>query len=1338
MRKKFLSAFMVGALALAATSTITSCKDYDGDISSLQEQIKSLESAVNQKEATINSSIQSLQAAIAQANNDHATKAALAAAVAELESAINAKYNTLVEKDAQLSAAIQAALAAADAAAKVAKENTDAIQKVANDLATANEKLNTLSADLQKANADIATLNAALVAQKAELEAALAAQKAELEAADAANLQKALDAVNALKAEVEAADKALEAKIAEEAAKVAEEIEGIKASIDDLQALHNSLAADVAAINNTTIPAIKQDVQAVANDIKAVDAKYEVITAMLANALRSLVYIPNLYVDGIETIEYAFIKDTTLTKQSVVKFMRKRDSETREQAIERVDDYVYTSASKEYVYGPAWPVEYHMNPSTSDASYADVKGWLCREVEVATRAAVKDLGAITSPEKYDNGDALFANKNGILTAGLKIEKPKALLANGPEGYDEGETGNLSYGKDNIVALQVSSEVGEQDTLITSDYAMLFPEVVHPEAIVWTVDNDRVKLGKGDENVSHSYAGLAEGKCPTADGKAYHIWDTPVEALTHTDNTSGKDVDSHGQPDVLLPWNSTTGIDLKKMIGTHVQKVCAIKNHSVNLQTWKYGEEKKWGLKYIFELVNYAVAENATSDSKYCTLTDGVIVACDVDAEGNSKPGVQNNSIVGREPLVRVRLVDAAEKNTFLDAYILVRITQAKETQQIVINDYPVYNETFDLCNAISFERTTWSQFDAYVLDKLNITKEQFDAQYTLDVTTDPAITLKNGALQYRVNVYSDTNGTLATYTCPTTNNKVEFGSAFYFDDEAGTTNHAFEWALTADELEYLTHDKEALPVNFKQYIRFVGNGSADYEYVYIKFEANIGRAAVPTSKLQDKGNDYWFAADGNDDGWDFIVNNLQYPNSDVVVPTVWRNNIKATFIGGEVKGNGKFFFAPIDTEIVTDHCDMAPEAIGNSVDYGTAPSINNNGYNNDKIHNGKANGREWRITAQSSASDVKWNAFVCHNNICHEGHNVVHNGAGVYDGEYRPTYDQGCSTNLHANATYTTHKWADNATNSKILQSCAIDYNEGCFTNNKLYAVSPAGKYYEIVELNQTTGEFTVIRDDYVPGDVIDYVINAVGYAENHANIAKELHAWVGYVQSNGCGVALDLFQEEGKDANLFRASWQRPLNILDMSDEEVWDAKNNGDAVSILKHLAFFDWRGPVKGNMGKVEPVENITQNPADINNLWLWGFYNIHGIVVDCDMNKVLTDLNGTPGVFDRTLAKASDKVHLAAYKTWDYVTRTGTPASNNRFESFFDLTPYASPLQNANMAAWMVSNIEKFGYIFYENNGENVTDFSVKIPITVYYEWGHFDTYLTIKINRTLGN
>jgi hypothetical protein len=45
---------------------------------------------------------------------------------------------------------------------------------------------------------------------------------------------------------------------------------------------------------------------------------------------------------------------------------------------------------------------------------------------------------------------------------------------------------------------------------------------------------------------------------------------------------------------------------------------------------------------------------------------------------------------------------------------------------------------------------------------------------------------------------------------------------------------------------------------------------------------------------------------------------------------------------------------------------------------------------------------------------------------------------------------------------------------------------------------------------------------------------------------------------------------------------------------------------------------------------------------------------------------------------------------------------------------------------------------FGYIFYENNGLNVDEFIVRIPMVIYYEWGHFRTYVDVKINTTLGN
>ena len=209
MRKKFLSAFLLGALAIATTSTMVSCKDYDDDIKSLKDQLKTLEGVVDQKEQAIKTSIADLQTQINKANEDHATKAALEEAKKALQTAIDANYASLTQKDAELSAAIQKAQAAADAAAAVADKNTVEIQKIASDLATTNEKLNTLSAGLTEANEKIAQLNVALVAQKAELETAIAE-------GDAATLQKALDAVKALEKKVNDADKALQEKMDEE------------------------------------------------------------------------------------------------------------------------------------------------------------------------------------------------------------------------------------------------------------------------------------------------------------------------------------------------------------------------------------------------------------------------------------------------------------------------------------------------------------------------------------------------------------------------------------------------------------------------------------------------------------------------------------------------------------------------------------------------------------------------------------------------------------------------------------------------------------------------------------------------------------------------------------------------------------------------------------------------------------------------------------------------------------------------------------------------------------------------------------------------------------------
>ena len=43
---------------------------------------------------------------------------------------------------------------------------------------------------------------------------------------------------------------------------------------------------------------------------------------------------------------------------------------------------------------------------------------------------------------------------------------------------------------------------------------------------------------------------------------------------------------------------------------------------------------------------------------------------------------------------------------------------------------------------------------------------------------------------------------------------------------------------------------------------------------------------------------------------------------------------------------------------------------------------------------------------------------------------------------------------------------------------------------------------------------------------------------------------------------------------------------------------------------------------------------------------------------------------------------------------------------------------------------------FSSFYYENNGDNVQEFDVEIPITIEYEWGKFKQTITWHIDRTI--
>ena len=259
MKRKYLSALLMGTLTVASMSTFTSCKDYDDDISNLQEQIDKLATAdqLSQKVAELQALISSNQSGISSLETKLAEVKATADSKATLDQVkeilagyatnesvtkeaneiVNAAIKALQDKDiAELKAAIEAAKEEAakgvqeakDANADVLKTLTEdyvtkkEVEEVQNALNTAIEALKTDNAkalqeavdkiyDDLEAYAKQEKLNEVESAAKATqqaLEEAIAAQKTKDEAAQLAAQQKLDAAVKTLEEKISTAQKA--------------------------------------------------------------------------------------------------------------------------------------------------------------------------------------------------------------------------------------------------------------------------------------------------------------------------------------------------------------------------------------------------------------------------------------------------------------------------------------------------------------------------------------------------------------------------------------------------------------------------------------------------------------------------------------------------------------------------------------------------------------------------------------------------------------------------------------------------------------------------------------------------------------------------------------------------------------------------------------------------------------------------------------------------------------------------------------------------------------------------------------------------------------------------
>ena len=940
---------------------------------------------------------------------------------------------------------------------------------------------------------------------------------------------------------------------------------------------------------SNTITAVKDNKTLTLCGVAGGEGQNKTVVISLSGTLSSLSFRPDLYLEGIETIPYAWLEGDVLKS---VNATTGTNYQTKAYAYVNGTDWVVNTVASPFQYGPAWEVQYDASPWNADVQKEDLAGYNVIRATVNTRAAVSDLGEVSSPAfaypGENGGRQLFSmdNGTGVLTAGLQIAKPWNLNVNSTA---------VGSNDANTVALRVKNNEGKE---VVADYALVQPEKTIVDGLVWSQDPS-CTLENGTTYVTTN----ADEACPNGDTKN-HIWDNPDEALAK-------------KPTLSILYNDPVGVDLNDYVAIRLKKTLDAKTGATNEYFTVTPEKaKQWGLTFEFKNVQYKLDTNTTSEDKFLEAgnSNGKFHAVNPMVNGTTN---NEKAAVGREPLVQV-LVKNTKNQVVLDGYIHLYITtEAKPNQKNEL--WPMQTVQFDPCNANEVFQTTWLEFNDYVLTKnMNMSKETFDHEYTPDLNA--AGTAFKQFADWKEKGEQDVNVNA-------------LGDVLYKANTVGNTNHTWRWVITPEEIEAKLHHQAS--VTLTTWIRFKAKDkvSAAYPYVYIKLVTTINNKETKTYPFGDQNSAYWF------DNNKLVIFDVYNPADGNDIDVINRS-VRSTLLENKESFNApnhRYYFIPKSVEITSQ----------SGVKYTLIPKSSNGLYN-----------KVYCKLVTAPVADI--------------------------------------------------HNYDDAAT---VLKTCALDLTKGAYANNKLYAVS-GGVETLVATINPTTGEIKLQKNA-----VTKAIFNAVGYAQDHANAYKQLHAHVGIATGNACNVVEETTNDK------FVASWLRPINLIKYTKPAV-DAKTNGNEINVLDCVKLYDWRGW----NGTTETEAGCVANESNMwdNHWWFWAYYNVNKITLDLRNTSVKTNMHNNTWL---TLDKVTSMLSLSAGK--DLAT-----AQKNTFVPFtFDLTGLNAADRNAEVKGKLNAAV---GKIFYTNNGSVVKSFEITIPVVISYEWGDIQSEVTITVDPTIGH
>ena len=674
MRKKFLSAFLLGALALGATSTIVSCKDYDGDISELRTDINSLESTLKSElqsvkdqlaaqkselETKIANAQATLQAAIDQ-KADKTTVAALADQVKGLETELGvvksrlnsidtaiAEINDAIAKKAdktevaELEIRINAQIAAItgditglkDAIAKLKDVDTELAGKI---VAEATEraakdtelegKIAEVAGDLAKFIAEQNELNESVISELTGIQGVLVNIVGQIEA-----LQMVDEGLDNRITDLEKRLKGYE-DVVKDLRKAQSDIATLRTDvnkcIDDIATNAKNIEANAKAIEALG-QRVTEAVQELDGKITAVDSKVDALTICVTKRLTSIYFAPSTFVDGVECIDFASLNYIDWGTNENDWLANESPANGEEN---RIDNGTTTAV-------------YYLNPSGVDEESIEggIRGlsFISNTASnISTRGAAAPVVAVKSGTIED----------GKLT--LKLTKNTAAINNSNENFTI-----VSLKAPLSKKVKTASEKGKEIN-VYSDWARLTESVVRP----YIHNIKTVTDGKADERAEfahfYRFGDIYSMYSETFDG---------IRALNYTQYTS-QSRDSKRK--YFVAYNKT--FDVKELT-----TVCDHNGNVINYES--YGLKFEYNHMKCYWVLNEGNTTDATNQQLYATINDGVVAS--------TAPGVTgaNRAAIGKSPVVQIVLRDT-KNNAVVDVrYIMIQWME-KDVETIVLDN----------------------------------------------------------------------------------------------------------------------------------------------------------------------------------------------------------------------------------------------------------------------------------------------------------------------------------------------------------------------------------------------------------------------------------------------------------------------------------------------------------------------------------------------------------------------------------------------------------------------------------------------------------------------------